>query len=187
MNVLTQNEYFQRAAEKEMVEDKVLRLEARPWRTPEVGVVVNVLMDYSSQADPSTKRRTAYGASLLFKNLTSAEFEALASRMVGKYGLGGIAESAAARELLERDDAVSVFYDQTVMDDPVVASQIPPVNAERYGNDGRVGEASFDSIMDYLKKVVCWRGLSDNLNDTHPTWVARLQARSVTKGSELNP
>lgn len=182
------NGFYHEVKAKGLVREESLRQELRRVTSPKVGVVAQILLDYRCELDsPDAPRRYAYGATLVFSHLSDREYQKLTSRLVSRHGRNSVAESAAVKELLDRDDIVSIFYDEGVMAHPVIARQIKSFEHLPYGNDGsHVSGATPEAIQRLLTGGPLWGQVPvpPAGADRHPGWLAVYQAESIRQAPD---
>lgn len=153
----TFNEYYHIARKRDLMREEIMRASVRQLGFPIGGddakaqVIAEIVLDYRSELDePGSPMRYAYGACLLFENLSFVELQALERRVKDENGIVDspgtdlfdersakrrMVEVEAIKELLARDDIISLFYDSAVMANPGIAQQFGEFKHYPYDHD----------------------------------------------------
>lgn len=165
------NQFYHRAKEKDLVRNEKARLSLVFQHSGDVGARIHLLLDYQmTNADPSSAKRHAYAASILFDNLSKQEYDGIIDRAVRSHGRNDKGQEQAMKNLLARDDIVFVTKDEGLLKHPLIEHKFGELSGRLYGG-GDVGNANWEAISKITKEVSGPNAYEDQLYEPiHPKW-----------------
>ncbi len=188
MHRIPLNEFYHRANEKGLIINERARLELliRPLGAKGVSVALCPLIGYNLNSDAiDAKERHVYGSVVLFNRLQADECEQIIAETAQRFSGAQAATLAAAKALLSRDDLISIYYDQRIMEHPVMLRASGPVKMGHYGGGGSsIGDSDWRAIARAAAAINNSCALEQDLyRATNYEWYRQEGAQNTPAGS----
>ncbi len=186
MNMIDINSFYHRAKEKGLVRDEKVRLILAYQTNPKIGVNVKVMLDYNlTTSEPGGPKHYAYGASILFSELSRPVYDRIVDSSLKRHGQGDKALEVAVMQLLSRSDVVFATKDEAILTHPLMALKVGDIKGSIYGG-GEVNGATYEAVAHLQKEVTGPFAFEDKLYEpVNPAWLEMDKKKNRERYSEM--